>query len=459
MAVVERPDMPKTLLGVPGLNPWNILFINVVFAALLNRKKISTVSQLDVKIKLLVGYYFVIIIISFLRGFVDQGGLIEFALFEGREPFSNLGLFIEDVLNPIKYVIPGFLLFYGADNKQKVQLAIYTVLLMHLVLALQIIKEMPLGYLTDGTALEQRAIRVIGIRVGYFRSDLSIVLAGSAWAIYALKFTTNKKILQVLCFLAFIVVGLAIALTGGRAGQGVFLVIGLVFGLLRWRRVFLLAPIGLFVLVLLVPSVYDRFTQGFSYNPDDSHFKESESETEGKFNSITSGRTIIWPYVIEKIAESPIIGNGRRAMKRIGLSMWLAENLGEGFPHPHNAYLQLFLDNGVVFGLPILLFYFYCLRMAIRLFLDKKDNLNLLVGAFGTASILSFLLGAIAQQSFYPPASSLGMFCAIGLVLRLSVEKAAKEKGDALQNVNADGINQTEVNVEQTIKNTRKAYY
>ena len=26
MAVIEHPDMPKTVLGIQGLNPWNVLF-------------------------------------------------------------------------------------------------------------------------------------------------------------------------------------------------------------------------------------------------------------------------------------------------------------------------------------------------------------------------------------------------------------------------------------------------
>ena len=30
MAVIEHPDMPKTLLGVQGLNPWNLLLLVVV---------------------------------------------------------------------------------------------------------------------------------------------------------------------------------------------------------------------------------------------------------------------------------------------------------------------------------------------------------------------------------------------------------------------------------------------
>jgi hypothetical protein len=32
MAVEEHPDMPKTMLGIQGLNPWNLLLAVVVIA-------------------------------------------------------------------------------------------------------------------------------------------------------------------------------------------------------------------------------------------------------------------------------------------------------------------------------------------------------------------------------------------------------------------------------------------
>ena len=38
MAVIEHPDMPKTLLGVQGLNAWNLLLL-VVVAAWLNCRR------------------------------------------------------------------------------------------------------------------------------------------------------------------------------------------------------------------------------------------------------------------------------------------------------------------------------------------------------------------------------------------------------------------------------------
>ncbi|HEX5633875.1 MAG TPA: hypothetical protein VFX50_11640, partial [Gemmatimonadales bacterium] len=38
MAVVEHPDMPKSILGIQGLNPWNLLLLVVVAAWLKGRR-------------------------------------------------------------------------------------------------------------------------------------------------------------------------------------------------------------------------------------------------------------------------------------------------------------------------------------------------------------------------------------------------------------------------------------
>ena len=39
MAVIEHPDMPKTLFGIQGFNLWNVLFLSVLLAWTLSRRR------------------------------------------------------------------------------------------------------------------------------------------------------------------------------------------------------------------------------------------------------------------------------------------------------------------------------------------------------------------------------------------------------------------------------------
>jgi O-antigen ligase len=87
---------------------------------------------------------------------------------------------------------------------------------------------------------------------------------------------------------------------------------------------------------------------------------------------VTSGRTLVWPYVIAKIGEAPIVGYGRLAMNRTGVTDQLMLELDEPFPHPHNMYLETLLDNGILGSTPIFLFWGMMLFYSARLF--RSDN-------------------------------------------------------------------------------------
>ena len=429
MAFLERPDLPRGAAGIPGLNPWNLLLINVCIAARMQMKRQKFTFQIPEGFKFLVIFYLFFIILAFLREVTDLKGVIEYSQAVERPSPGKSFIVMNSLLNPIKYCIPGLLLIYGCDSANRTKLALYAIAAANILVALQIIRIMPLSSLgASGTDMQMRAILKIDNRLGYFRSDVAIFLTGAAWSIFALQSIFNSKFKKLACIAAVGLIAFAIALTGGRAGQGVFLLLGAIFTWYKWRRLILLAPIGLIVLVTAVPTVLDRFTQGFEYDPDDPHFKRAATVEEGQMKSITSGRSTIWPYVIDGIFESPIIGHGGNAMQRNGISERLWTEHREAFPHPHNAYLQLFLDNGLLLGIPVLLLYFRACKRSFRLFRDKEDKLASAAGAACFAFIFSFLVGGIAQQSFYPPSSSVFVIAAIGIVIRLYYEKYESDK-------------------------------
>ena len=185
-------------------------------------------------------------------------------------------------------------------------------------------------------------------------------------------------------------------------------------------------PIGIAAVLMLLPAVRQRIMTGFDGESESGIIEADDSK-------ITSGRTAIWPYVLEKIGEAPIIGYGRLAMRRTGLTNWLSEELSEDFGHPHNAYLEQLLDNGIVGFLAIIPFFFLSLREAFRLFRDRTDSLVAAVGGASFALILSLLVGSLAGQTFYPREGAVGMWVAIGLMLRVSVQRSNSHRsGSAL---------------------------
>jgi O-antigen ligase len=210
-------------------------------------------------------------------------------------------------------------------------------------------------------------------------------------------------------------------------GYATWAVLGLMVATLRWRKLLLIGPAVLAMFILFIPAVQDRFVAGFTPGTVDTSVRIAEAGyQDGRgpdLYTVTSGRSFMWPYVIEEIAERPLVGYGRQAMLRTGLGIRIWNEYGESFPHPHNAYLQWMHDNGILGILPIILFYFLTMKMAADLFVDKNDPVFRAVGGVTLVLVGALLIAAMGSQSFYPREGSLPMWCAMGLSLRCYVQR------------------------------------
>lgn len=139
--------------------------------------------------------------------------------------------------------------------------------------------------------------------------------------------------------------------------------------------------------------------------------------------TITAGRNLIWPYVIARIADRPWIGYGRLAMVRTGLAHFLSTELDEGFSHPHNAYLEMLFDNGLLGFVLVMPFYGLLLWRSFVLFRDSRSPVFVAVGGASSAMILGLLIASLASQTFYPREGWMGMWCLMFLMLRVWVQR------------------------------------
>jgi O-antigen ligase len=203
--------------------------------------------------------------------------------------------------------------------------------------------------------------------------------------------------------------------------------VGLLLGALRWRKALLLVPSVLLFLLVAVPGVSERMMQGFSgdydvpaVNSDPRAFDDEGPD----IYTVTAGRTIAWRLVAEKIREAPAVGWGRQAMLRTGVARDLLVRFGEEFGHPHNAYLEMLLDNGIVGFLAVIPFYFVVLRQGVSLFLDVRDPAFAAVGGVTLSLVVALLVASMGSQTFYPREGAVPMWCAIGLMLRVHVERS-----------------------------------
>jgi O-antigen ligase len=423
MAVIEHPDMPKTILGVQGLNPWNLLLIAVVAAWATTRSQEGLEWDLPRPISVMLLLYLAVIMFGVVRMMLDRDLLQD----------SAASLISEAVINTIKWVIPGLLLYDGCRNEKRFRMAVVCVLGVSFLLAIQVIRWMPLAYAVSGDALSARSIKILMNEVGYHRVNISAMLAGGAWAIFAIRplGTTSRQVAFVVA--ASLTVAFGQALTGGRAGYVTWMLVGLVLCALRWRKYLIVAPVAVLAILLVAPGAAERMLEGFSVETRDPNNPMAAQANDPlsldpysgpDVYTITAGRALIWPYVIDKIGQAPFIGYGRLAMVRTGLTDYLAATYNEGFAHPHNAYLEWLLDNGLIGFVIVMPFYGMVLLQAFALFRDSRNPTFTAIGGSTSAYLLALLIAGMGSQTFYPREGWVGMWCMIFLMTRVRVQLA-----------------------------------
>lgn len=414
MAVIEHPDMPKSMLGIQGLNPWNLLLAVVVVAWLAGRRREGLTWDMPRPVAVLLLTYLGVVVIAFARMMVDRSHMHE---------ASTAFLISEYLVNSVKWVIPGLLLFDGCRTRRRFFMAVGAVLGVYLLLGLYVIKWMPLELLGSGDELERRAQKILVNEIGYHRVNLSMMLAAASWAMFASRGLFADWRQRALVVIASGTVVFAQALTGGRMGYVTWAAIGLVLCSIRNRTLLATAPVLVAAVLLAVPAVGERMREGFDPGTSDYGGDPYELRDGPDLATVTAGRIRIWPLVQEQIREAPILGHGRLAMRRTGLVTRLAEDLDEAFEHPHNAYLELLLDSGLMGAFGVLPFYALVLFWALRLYADSRTPIFVAAGGVCAAFVLALLVAAIGSQTFYPREGAVGMWCAIGLMLRVWVQR------------------------------------
>ena len=410
MGVIEHEDMPKSMLGIQGLNLWNVLFLMILLAWMATRRRDNLTWDMPRHVNVLLLLYLGVIVLGFLRAVADRSYLDHYPL---------ASLISEELINTIKWVLPGLLLFDGCRSRKQVVLALACILAVYLLLSAQVIKRMPLESALGGENERIQRIRLkICLSIGYSAPNLSTILSGASWAMLAVLPLVHRKKHWLLLLATAGMVTFGQALTGGRAGYLAWGATGLMLCLLKWRKYLLLAPVMLIVLPVVFPGTAERMLQGFGQT--DASGQETVDD-----RAVTSGRMLVWPYVIDKIGKSPVIGYGRLAMVRTGLQREVSDAEFGGqldFGHPHNMYLQTLLDNGILGSTPIFLFWGTMLVYSARLFRSQK-RLYAAVGGLSLSLMLAQLFAGIGSQYFYPTASTLTVWAAMLLALRVHVEE------------------------------------
>jgi O-antigen ligase len=203
---------------------------------------------------------------------------------------------------------------------------------------------------------------------------------------------------------------IALLLTFSRGAFLGFILVNIIYLFSRRnRKIMLLAAVLVPVALFLMPgAVMSRVEMGWGSGA----------------NEVSAGRVEdIWMPLMGEIFDHPFLGNG------IGAVMWAKAMIHEQMfqvGHPHNAYLQLYLDMGIV-GLALVLgFWTYVWRGFRALSKDERVKPELR-GFFegAAAGLVSFMVAGMAGSSFEPSPEQAFLWLAVGVMFGMRAKIAA----------------------------------
>ncbi len=402
----QHPDMPEGLAGIPGLKPWNLVLGMVLAASFVHRRPQR--QKPPSWLVAFLGAYVVLLVVGAVPAMLDLDLLAERARVLGTATPTRKELLFDLVFNPLKYIIVGVLFFYGCRTRRDVRLGVGTILLFGLLHSLIMYKTMKtMVFLGD----YEDARRMIDKMIGLHANDLAAVLTMTFWSAIVVAAVLKGK-WRYICLAGALVILPTIVGCHSRSAYLANVVLALVLGVIRWRRFLIAFPILAALALAVFPQIVTRLSMGFEA-------ADNTTRSEVGINAVTAGRTHnIWAPAFEQATRSPLIGYGRLATFRTPCfdEILLRER---GVPgHPHNSYLEIFLDYGIV-GLLVVGGLLYSLwRMAFQVMRSHGDPLFTVVGGLGVVALVNVAALGMTSNYFYPKESMLWLTCTCGLVVR-----------------------------------------
>lgn len=405
--LTQNPSMPTKMGNIQGLNPWNFTFIVIAFAWLLDRHRDPHRAKTPLKpVALLLFYVAMLCTIGLIAALDKRGFRGDYA-----DQFSGKEILIETIINPLKYLFVGVMFYDGALSRNRVKMALFSAVGSGLCYSLLMFKTLREKVFTiDYTAARRATDKLIGL----FANDMAEITAFSILAAFVIVVLIKRDWLRALWLTMPLAAIPAFLALKSRAGFLAICAAGATIGVLRHRKLLLLLPVAVVLIIAIEPSVGERVLQGVGQSSD-----------QNDWNEISAGRTTyLWPAAIEQIQRSPFLGHGRYAVLRTDCYDRMIDLGAHGVPqHPHSAYLEILIDAGAV-GLLICLMCFAGLAAASwRLLRIQNDPLISAVGVVGLIALTTELTAAVAGSSFYPTQSAVPYLCVWGVAMRVAVEQ------------------------------------
>ena len=404
MPLAQSYMFPHEMFGITGLNPLNLLLmatLTVYFMRAVGSKSLGHFIP-----KPLFLLFIVPMIVGAAMGAPHVGEIPavyrEFELIF----FTDATGYVRDMLvKPLTFVIFALLVaaaFWRSRAPER--------FVAPLIVSMWVMPLLVVGFLVESGlgifALSGTYNRSLLDPLGLHANDVArLFVIAYAILLFMWDRTRNMTLkLALLISMGFMTV--ALVLTFSRGGWVGWILVNMIYLFSRrnWKTIGL-AALALPVFLAFLPgAVWDRIQAGEN----------------GGADGVTAGRTnLIWEPLMPEMFDHPVVGQG------LGAVMFSNAARQEAMPavtHPHNAFLEAYLDLGVV-GLVILLAYWTTVwRNLRRLGRDERIHPNLR-GLFegAAAGLVSFIVAGFAGSSLMPVPEQVFLWFAVGAMYGMSL--------------------------------------
>ncbi|HWH41883.1 MAG TPA: O-antigen ligase family protein [Usitatibacter sp.] len=287
--------------------------------------------------------------------------------------------------------------------------------LLPMFISIVVMAVIGIGFvLFEGYSLSQLAgvySRQMFSSLGMHANDLGRLYATAYAPLLFIWGRTSSSSLKFFLVIAMMLVAAALLVTFSRGAFLSFILVNIIFlASRRSAKLYLLAAVLVPIALVMAPgALWDRVSMGVGQGA----------------NAVTAGRSDdIWAPLFPELLDSPFWGKG------LGSVMWsraMTEGRLPAISHPHNAYLQAYMDMGLIGLLLLLAFWIYIWARCLRYGKDRRLPVNLQAFFQGTAAgILAFLVAGFAGSSLEPDAAQVFMWLGVGMMYGVARRLAIK---------------------------------
>jgi O-antigen ligase len=398
MPISQSYVFPHAMFGITGLNPLNLLTI-ATFTSYVMR----TAGEKGALMGFLPRHIGWLLVAPMAMGaYLGMSHVGEIPpIFRDLDMifFTNgFGYWRDMFGKPMTFVLYALLVAAAVHHSRKPERFSTPMLISVVVMAL-----VPVIYVAiSGVTISQLSgtyARMFFSPLGMHANDLGRLYACAYALLLFMWDRTGNIALKTTLFFAMGLVVLALLFTFSRGAFFGFILVNLIYLFSRRHvKTLLLAVFAIPVGLYFTPgAVWDRMTMGFGSG----------------LNAISAGRVgEIWTPLAPTLMDSPIWGKG------LGSIMW-SRPMIEGrllqVAHPHNAYLEAYMDMGVIGLVLLVAFWIFIWRRFRRHSRDQRLSSDL-QGFFegAAAALAAFLVAGIAGSSLGPAPEQAFLWLMVG---------------------------------------------